>query len=60
LKPVSPPAPPETKTVKEPADLTLMLGLAAPAEVITAVRRMIEVAVAREFVTVVLDPVTAT
>jgi hypothetical protein len=45
--------------VKEPFALTLMLGLAAPAEVITAVRRIIELTVARAFVTVVFEPVTA-
>jgi hypothetical protein len=34
--------------------------LAAPAVVFTAVRRIIELGVARLFVTVVLEPVTAT
>ena len=52
--------PPATNTVKDPADLALMLGLAAPAVAFTAVRRMMELAVARLFVTVVLEPVTAT
>jgi hypothetical protein len=52
--------PPATNTVKDPADLVFILGLAAPAVAFTAVRRMIEFAVAREFVTVVLLPVTVT
>jgi hypothetical protein len=46
--------------VKDPFALVLMLGLAAPAVVITAVRIMIELVVARAFVTVVFEPVTAT
>jgi hypothetical protein len=37
-----------------------MLGVAVPAVVDTAVKRIIEVAVARLFVTVVLLPVTVT
>lgn len=46
--------------MNEPALRTLMLGVAVPAVVETAVRRMIELGVAREFVTVVLLPVTVT
>jgi hypothetical protein len=46
--------------VNEPADLTLILGVAVPEVVETAVRRIIEVGVARLFVTVVLLPVTVT
>jgi hypothetical protein len=46
--------------VNEPADLVLILGVAVPETVDTAVRRIIEEAVARLFVTVVLLPVTVT
>ena len=56
----SPAAPPATRTVNEPADLTLILGVAVPEDVETAVKRIIEEAVARLFVTVVLLPVTVT
>ena len=56
----SPEAPPATRTVNEPADLTLILGVAVPEVVETAVKRITEVAVARLFVTVVLLPVTLT
>jgi len=46
--------------VNEPADLTLILGVAVPDVVETAVKRIIEEVVARLFVTVVLLPVTVT
>jgi hypothetical protein len=60
LKFVNPATPPEQSTVKEPADLVFKIGCAAPAVVSFAVRRIIELGVARGFVTVVLEPVTAT
>jgi len=56
----SPEDPPATRTVNEPADLTLILGVAVPDVVETAVKRITDVAVARLFVTVVLLPVTVT
>ena len=60
MKALRPAAPPATRTVNEPADLTLMLGVAVPEVDETAVKRITDEAVARLFVTVVLEPVTLT